>query len=144
MSALIGPCQVTRTWLSSGDVPSSTARALWSPATWDCAATPTANAAASAMPIAGSNHRTGRRRPRAAASISGANQPFTLWSGPRGTSHDLIVARTRRPTACRRTGACQGRRLDLDWPGDRFVSARRLHRHAGYRVHLRRLVRGTA
>ena len=116
-----GPCQVTRTSASWGDALSSTERAAWSPATWDCAATPMANAAASAMPSAGSNHRTGRRRPRAAASISGANQPFTLWSRPRrrrmgcctargfrhlrvgsdGTSHGPIVARTRTPTACR-------------------------------------------
>ena len=78
---LTGPCQVTRTWLSSGDTPPSTTRALWSPAIWDCAATPATNAAASAMPSAGSNHRAGRRRPRAAASISGASQPRTLGQG---------------------------------------------------------------
>ena len=80
---LTGPCQVTRTWLASGDAPPSTTRALWSPATWDWAATPAANAAASAMPSAGSNHRAGRRRPRAAASISGASQPRTLGTGRR-------------------------------------------------------------
>src|SRR4029078_9714098 len=48
-----------------------------------------------AMPSAGSNHRTGRRRPRAAASVSGADQPLTLWS----------VARTRTPTSCHGTSA---------------------------------------
>src|SRR5580704_5099863 len=78
---LTGPCQVTRTWLSTGDAPPSTDRALWSPATWACAATPATNAAASAIPSAGSNHRAGRRRPRAAASLSGASQPRTLWTG---------------------------------------------------------------
>ena len=71
-----GPCQVTRTVLSSGEVAASTDRALWSPAIWACVATPTANAAASAMPSAGSSHREGRRRPRAAASISGADKPL--------------------------------------------------------------------
>ena len=62
--------------LSSGEVAASTDRALWSPAIWACAATPAANAAASAMPSAGSSHREGRRRPRAAASISGADKPL--------------------------------------------------------------------
>ena len=71
-----GPCQVTRTALSSGEVAASTDRALWSPAIWACAATPAANAAASAMPSAGSSQRKGRRRPRAAASISGADKPL--------------------------------------------------------------------
>src|SRR6516165_7324758 len=75
---LTGPCQVTRTSASRGDVLLSTERTAWSPATWDCAATPMTNAAASAMPSAGSNHRAGRRRPRAAASINGADQPLTL------------------------------------------------------------------
>src|SRR5215472_6984683 len=86
---LTGPCQVTRTSASGGDVLSSTERAAWSPATWDWAATPMANAAASAMPSAGSNHRTGRRRPRAAASINGANQPLTLRTGPRRRRRDI-------------------------------------------------------
>ena len=72
---LTAPCQVTRTSLSSGDVWSSTDRALSSLAICDSAATPAANAAASAMPTAGSSHLAGRRRARAAASISGADKP---------------------------------------------------------------------
>ena len=91
---LTGPCQVTRTWLSSGDTPASTDRALWSPATWACAATPATNAAASAMPSAGSNQRAGRRRPRAAASISGASRArTTLLSHHDGTLWVYRVAR---------------------------------------------------
>ena len=115
---LTGPCQVTRTSVASGDVRSSTDRALSSLAICDSAATPAANAAASAIPSTGSSHRAGRRRARAAASISGANQPRKLirrapdqerdgsWAasfppiiaaGHDRTSHDPIVARTRTP-----------------------------------------------
>ena len=74
---LTGPCQVTRMARSGGEVLLSTERALWSPATCACAATPAAKAAANAMPSAGSNHLAGRRRLRAAASFSGANKPRT-------------------------------------------------------------------
>ncbi len=75
----MAPCQVTRTTLSTGEVPSSTERALLSPAICDWAATLVPNIAASAIPSAGSHHRAGRRRARAPASISGASNPRTLW-----------------------------------------------------------------